>query len=555
VARVVNAPIFHVNADDPEAVIHVCKVASEWRCKYKKDVVIDLVCYRKSGHNEIDEPMYTNPFMYKAIRKQTQVLQKYAQKLIGESSVPQEWYDAELKKYDAILEDSYNNSKSEQFSKQKLWLDSPWKKFFKSHGPFPYPDTGIAEDVISKIGQKFSEPPKVEGFSLHTGITRMLKNRGDLVKARKADWALGEAMAMGSLLIEGTHVRLSGQDVERGTFSHRHHVLHDQSKDLNTFVPLNHLTVNQAHYTVCNCSLSEFAVLGFELGYSLTNPNSLVIWEAQFGDFCNTAQCIIDQFLASGQAKWTRQTGVVMLLPHGYEGMGPEHSSARLERFLQLSDEDPDKVPAENDFTAMNQLSDINMIIANPTTPANMMHLLRRQTKLPFRKPLIVMTPKSLLRDPRCQSTFEEMLSGTSFVRAYKETGKPTENPEEVKKVVFCSGKVYYDLRDQRAKRNLDDKIAIVRIEQLAPFPFDIVSSELTKYKNAKICYAQEEHKNGGAYEHVKARLQTILLKSNDDRVNQLSYAGRATAASTATGSKRKHYEEFDQLMQEAMSF
>lgn len=555
VARVVNAPIFHVNADDPEAVIHVCKVAAEWRCKYKKDVVIDLVCYRKSGHNEIDEPMYTNPFMYKAIRKQTQVLQKYAQKLIGENSVPQEWYDAELKKYDTILEDSYNNSKSEQFSKQKLWLDSPWKKFFKSHGPFPYPDTGIAEDALAKIGEKFSEQPKVEGFTVHSGIARMLKNRGDLVKARKADWALGEAMAFGSLLIEGTHVRLSGQDVERGTFSHRHHVIHDQNKDLNRYVPLNHLTVNQAHYTVCNSSLSEFAVLGFELGYSLTNPNSLVIWEAQFGDFANTAQCIIDQFISSGQAKWTRQTGLVMLLPHGYEGMGPEHSSARLERFLQLSDEDPDKIPTENEFTPMNQLNEVNMIIAYPTTPANMMHLLRRQTKFPFRKPLIVMTPKALLRDPRCQSSFDDMKTGTSFIRAYTEEGKAAQNPESVKKIIFCSGKVYYELRDQRAKRQLDDQVAIVRIEQLAPFPFDIVKSELTKYKNAQICFAQEEHKNGGAYEHVKSRLQTILLSLKDERVNQLSYAGRATAPSTATGSKRKHYEELEQLMNAAMSF
>jgi 2-oxoglutarate dehydrogenase E1 component len=543
-----------VNADDPEAVIHVCRVAAEWRCKYKKDVVIDLVCYRKSGHNEIDEPMFTNPFMYKSIAKQTQVMKKYSKELIEEKSVEQEWYDAELKKYDTILEDAYNNSKSESYGKKKLWIDSPWKKFFKGHGPFSYPDTGITQEVLNKIGEKFSEIP-TKDFTVHNGLKRILEARAKLIQQRKADWALGEAFAFGSLLIEGTHVRLGGQDVERGTFSHRHHVLHNQSKDLDTIVPLNSLTVNQAHYTVCNSSLSEFAVLGFELGYSLTNPNAFVMWEAQFGDFCNGAQIIIDQFISSGQAKWTRQTGLVMLLPHGYEGMGPEHSSARLERFLQLSDEEPDLMPTSSDESmAVNQLQEINMIIAYPTTPANMMHLLRRQIKLPFRKPLIVMTPKALLRLPAAQSSFDEMLPGTSFTRAYKEAGVAANNPEEVKKVIFCSGKVYYDLINERQTRNLDDKVAIIRIEQIAPFPFDIIRDELKKYKNAKICIAQEEHKNGGSYEFVKARLQTILTALQDERINQLSYAGRPTAASPATGNKVMHYKELKQLLADAMS-
>lgn len=320
---------------------------------------------------------------------------------------------------------------------------------------------------MTKIGLKYSEVPEGD-FTVHSGLKRILVAHSKMVKNRTADWALGEALGFGSLLIEGTHVRLSGQDVERGTFSHRHHVLHDQEKDLNVYVPLNHLTVNQAHYTVCNSSLSEYAVLGFELGYSLTNPNSLVIWEAQFGDFANTAQCIIDQFIASGQAKWVRQTGLVMLLPHGYEGMGPEHSSARLERFLQLCDEDPDKIPADNEHQAMNQLNDINMIVVNPTTPANMMHVLRRQTKLPFRKPLIVMTPKALLRLPECQSSFDEMLPGTSFVRAYAETGLASHNPDNVKKIVFCSGKVYYDLVNERKRLGVEDQLAIVRVEQVS---------------------------------------------------------------------------------------
>jgi 2-oxoglutarate dehydrogenase E1 component len=374
---------------------------------------------------------------------------------------------------------------------------------------------------LSLIGKKYSEEPNT-GISLHKGIKRKLQIHGKMISNRIADWALAEAFAFGSLLVEGTHVRLSGQDVERGTFSHRHHVLHDQEKDLATYLPLNNLTVNQANYTVCNSSLSEFAVLGFELGYSLTNPNSLVMWEAQFGDFSNTAQCIIDQFISSGQAKWHRQTGLVMLLPHGYEGMGPEHSSARLERFLQLCDEDPDKMPAEDENTAMKQLQSINMIVSNPTTPANYMHLLRRQTKLPFRKPLIVMTPKALLRLPAAQSSFDEMLPGTSFNRIYKETGPASNNPDAVEKVVFCSGKVYYDLIVERKKLNLDEKIAIVRIEQLSPFPFDLVKQEILKYKNAKICYSQEEHKNAGAYEYTRARLQTILLSINDQRVNQI---------------------------------
>ncbi len=309
--------------------------------------------------------------------------------------------------------------------------------------------------------------PTQDGFHIHRGLKRILDGHKKMTDNRVADWALGESIAIGSLLMEGTHVRLSGQDVERGTFSHRHHVLHDQEVDLKTVVPLNQLSVNQATYTVCNSSLSEYAVLGFELGYSLTNPNSLIIWEAQFGDFANTAQCIIDQFISSGQAKWIRQTGLVMLLPHGYEGMGPEHSSARLERFLQLSDEDPDVVPVNDEHMPMNQLKNINMIVAHPTTPANMMHLLRRQTKLPFRKPLIVMTPKALLRLPECQSSFEDMGPGTSFTRAYKEKGVASQNPANVKKLLFCSGKVYYDLIKERTKLGLEDQIAICRIEQV----------------------------------------------------------------------------------------
>jgi 2-oxoglutarate dehydrogenase E1 component len=325
----------------------------------------------------------------------------------------------------------------------------------------------VTEDVLYKVGVKFSEIPG-DGFNLHKGLKRVLESRAKMVENRMADWAIGEAFAIGSLLLEGIHVRLSGQDVERGTFSHRHHILHDQEKDLYTISPLNHLSVNQATYNLNNSSLSEYAVLGFDLGYSLTNPNSLVMWEAQFGDFANTAQCIIDQFIASGQVKWVRQTGLVMLLPHGMEGMGPEHSSARLERFLQLCGEDPDLIPVEDEFTHVNQLHDTNMIVANCTTPANFFHLLRRQCKLPFRKPLIVMTPKALLRLPEAQSSFDEMLPGTIFKRIYPESGLAADAPENVEKIIFCCGKVYYDLVKKRKESNLEKTIAIVRIEQVS---------------------------------------------------------------------------------------
>jgi 2-oxoglutarate dehydrogenase E1 component len=401
-------------------------------------------------------------------------------------------------------------------------------------------DTSVSETTLKAIADKFSEIP-TNHLEVNLNLKRILESRAKLIANRTADWAIGEAFAFGSLLIEGTHVRLSGQDVERGTFSHRHHVLHDQAKDNNRYVPLNDLSPNQARYTVVNSSLSEYAVLGFEHGYSLVNPNSLVIWEAQFGDFANTAQPIIDQFIASGQAKWRRQSGLVMLLPHGYEGMGPEHSSARLERFLQLSDDDPDTIPSVDDEQMhMKQLQDINLIVAYPTTPANLMHMLRRQVKLPFRKPLVVMTPKALLRLPAAQSSFDEMLPGTNFVRAYKETGVASHNPENVKKIIFCSGKVYYDLVKERETRKLNDRIAICRIEQvfvcyfylfsffffqyfvfffkLSPFPYDLVKEELVKYSTAKVAFTQEEHKNAGAFEYVFIRLQNLLTRLKDRR-------------------------------------
>ena len=332
-----------------------------------------------------------------------------------------------------------------------------------------------------------------------------------MVNRREIDWALAEALAFGGLLKEGIHVRLSGQDVERGTFSHRHHVLHHQTKDRSTYKPLANLYPDQAPYTVSNSSLSEYAVLGFELGFSMTNPNALVLWEAQFGDFSNTAQCIIDQFIASGQAKWVRQSGLVMLLPHGMEGMGPEHSSARPERFLQLCADDPEYFPPEEEEFAIKQLSHINMIVANCSTPGNYFHILRRQTALPFRKPLIVMTPKSLLRHPECRSSFDEMLPGTEFKRMILDAGPAGQNPSSVKKVLFCTGKVYYDLLKERRERGLEGQIAIHTIEQISPFPFDIMKKVTDQYCNAELCWVQEEHKNMGAWTYVQPRTQTAI--------------------------------------------
>ncbi|CAF1479454.1 unnamed protein product [Adineta ricciae] len=555
VARVVNAPIFHVNADDPEAVLRVAKEAAEWRCKFKRDVVIDLVGYRRHGHNEVDNPNFTHPYMYKKIEKQTPILTKWTDKLINERKINNSWYETEVANYEKRLATAFDNSKSDIYDKQKKWLDSPWKAFFTKTPPFAHPITGVPEERLQLIGSKVHEVP--DGFTLHKRLETNFANRTTLLQERKVDWALAETMALGSLLLDGQYVRFSGQDVERGTFSHRHHVLHDQEKDLAVHVPLNKLAPAQAHYTICNSSLSEFAVLGFELGYAITSPCTLVLWEAQFGDFANNAQCIIDQFLSSGQAKWVRQNGLVLLLPHGYEGQGPEHSSARLERFLQMSAEDEDRVPdlensAHTDLS-MYQLENANWIIAHLTTPANYFHILRRQLAFPFRKPLVLMTTKSLFRLAACQSSFDELIEGTTFKRIYPEEGEAGHNPDAVKKLIFCSGKTYYDLIEARTEQKLESDIAIVRIEQLSPFPFDLIEIELKKYKSAAICFAQEEHKNMGPYSFCKPRLNLLLRKMNDNRVDKIEYAGRVSAAATATGIKSSHLTEQKNYMHQAM--
>ncbi|XP_030213982.1 oxoglutarate (alpha-ketoglutarate) dehydrogenase a (lipoamide) isoform X3 [Gadus morhua] len=549
VARVVNAPIFHVNADDAEAVMYVCKVAAEWRATFHKDVVVDLVCYRRMGHNEMDEPMFTQPLMYKQIKKQKGVLLKYAEKLIAEGVVTRQEYEEEIAKYDKICEEAYTRSKDEKILHIKHWLDSPWPGFFTLDGQpksMTCPSTGLSEEDLNHIGQVASSVP-VDDFTIHGGLSRILKGRGTMVQNRTVDWALGEYMAFGSLLREGTHVRLSGQDVERGTFSHRHHVLHDQNVDKRICIPMNHMSPDQAPYTVCNSCLSEYGVLGFELGFAMASPNALVLWEAQFGDFHNTAQCIIDQFICPGQAKWVRQNGIVLLLPHGMEGMGPEHSSARPERFLQMCNDDPDVMPTMKEDFAVRQLFDCNWIVVNCSNPANFFHVLRRQIHAPFRKPLIVFTPKSLLRHPDARSSFDDMLPGTEFKRLIVEEGAAAGNPQGVKRVIFCTGKVYYELVKERKARGMEDTVAIARIEQLSPFPFDLVRSEFEKYANADLVWCQEEHKNQGYYDYVKPRIRTTI-----ERAKPVWYAGRDPAAAPATGNKNTHLTELRRFLDTA---
>nr|XP_057916786.1 2-oxoglutarate dehydrogenase-like, mitochondrial isoform X2 [Doryrhamphus excisus] len=552
VARVVNAPIFHVNADNPEAVVYVCRVAAEWRNTFNKDVVIDLVCYRRSGHNEMDEPMFTQPLMYKQIRRQEHVLKKYSDKLIAEGVVTLQEFEEEVAKYDRICEEAYTSSKDEKISHIRHWLDSPWPDFFTAEGEpktMSCPPTGLDEEIMHHIGQTASSVP-LEDFTIHPGLSRVLRSRADLVKARQLDWALGEYMAFGSLLKGGTHVRLSGQDVERGTFSHRHHVLHDQEVDKRTCVPMNHLWSDQAPYTVCNSSLSEYGVLGFELGFAMASPDVLVLWEAQFGDFHNTAQCIIDQFISSGQAKWVRNNGIVLLLPHGMEGMGPEHSSARPERFLQMSKDDPDHFPDFGGDFEVQQLYDCNWIVVNCSTPANYCHVLRRQILLPFRKPLIVFTPKSLLRHPDARSSFDDLAKGTRFKRLIPDQGPSGQSPDRVRRLIFCTGKVYYELSKERKQQNLENEVAIIRLEQISPFPFDLVRAEVEKHNSeAELIWCQEEHKNMGYYDYIRPRLLTVVANKRP-----VWYVGRDPAAAPATGNKSTHLNELKKFMETAFN-
>ncbi|XP_043650817.1 2-oxoglutarate dehydrogenase, mitochondrial isoform X2 [Drosophila teissieri] len=550
VAKVVNAPILHVNADDPEACVQCARIVTDYRTRFRKDVVIDIVGYRRNGHNEADEPMFTQPLMYQRIRKLKPCLQLYADKLIKEGVVTDSEFKAMVSNYEKICEDAWTKSKAVKSIKYSSWIDSPWPGFFEGRDRLKLCPTGVSTDTLKTIGDMFSSPPPPEHkFEAHKGILRILAQRTQMVQDKVADWSLGEAFAFGSLLKEGIHVRLSGQDVERGTFSHRHHVLHHQAEDKVVYNSLDHLYPDQAPYSVCNSSLSECAVLGFEHGYSMASPHALVIWEGQFGDFCNTAQCIIDTFIASGETKWVRQSGVVMLLPHSMEGMGPEHSSGRMERFLQMSDDDPDVYPdtCDADFVAR-QLMSVNWIVTNLSTPANLFHCLRRQVNMGFRKPLINFSPKSLLRHPLARSPFKDFNECSSFQRLIPDKGPAGKKPEGVKKLVFCSGKVYYDLFKERDDHQQVETVALVRVEQLCPFPYDLISQQLELYPKAELLWAQEEHKNNGGWFYVQPRFDTALLK-NEKESRCISYRGRPPSSSPATGNKVQHYSEYKALI------
>jgi 2-oxoglutarate dehydrogenase E1 component len=539
VAKMIEAPIFHVNGDDPEAVVFAAKVATEFRQKFQKPVVIDMFCYRRHGHNEGDEPSFTQPLMYKAIANHPTTLEMYSNKLVAEGVVTEG--DVEKMKADwrAHLDVELEAALGYRANKAD-WLDGRWSGF-KAAGDAEDPrrgKTGVEIATLKSIGEKITTLPP--GFHLHRTLNRFLESRRKSIETGVGiDWSTGEALAICSLLLDGHRVRLSGQDSERGTFSQRHSVLIDQETE-SRHTPFNHLAEGQARYEVINSMLSEEAVLGFEYGYSLSEPNALTMWEAQFGDFANGAQVLFDQFISSGERKWLRMSGLVCLLPHGYEGQGPEHSSARLERFLQMCAED-------------------NMQVANCTTPANYFHILRRQLKRDFRKPLILMTPKSLLRHKRAVSRLDEMGPGTSFHRLLWDDAQ-TQPDEKIKlvadakirRVVICSGKVYYDLYDEREKRGIDD-IYLLRIEQLYPFPTKALMTELSRFKQAEIVWCQEEPRNMGGWVFVDIFLEWVLNQIGA-KSRRARYAGRPAAASTAVGQMSLHLAQLKQFLEDALS-
>ncbi len=538
VAKMIEAPIFHVNGDDPEAVVFAAKVATEFRQKFQKPVVIDMFCYRRHGHNEGDEPSFTQPLMYKAIAAHPTTLEIYGNKLVGEGVVTAGEVDKMKADWRSRLDVELEAALSYRANKAD-WLDGRWAGF-KTAGDNEDPrrgQTGVALATLQEIGQKITTLPP--GFHLHRTLNRFFDHRRkSIATGAGIDWATGEALAFCSLLLDGHRVRLSGQDSERGTFSQRHSVLLDQESE-QRYTPFNHLREGQARFEVINSMLSEVAVLGFEYGYSLAEPNALTLWEAQFGDFANGAQVVFDQFISSGERKWLRMSGLVCLLPHGYEGQGPEHSSARLERFLQMCAED-------------------NMQVANCTTPANYFHILRRQLKRDFRKPLVLMTPKSLLRHRRAVSRLDDMGPDTSFHRLLWDDAQRHADEKiklvgdaEIRRVVLCSGKVYYDLYEEREKRGIDD-IYLLRIEQLYPFPTKALMTELSRFKQADIVWCQEEPRNMGAWVFVDIFLEWVLNQLGAKH-RRARYAGRPASASTAVGQMSLHLSQLKQFLDDAL--
>ncbi len=530
VAKSIQAPILHVNGDDAEAVVFCARMAAEFRMRFACDIVLDIVCYRRHGHNETDEPAFTQPLMYRAIDKTRTTRTLYAERLAVEGVLSAAESQAMWDEFTQTLEAANAAGKSYKPNKAD-WLEGHWSGMSQ---PDPEAEriehaTAVTAETLKRIGSALTSVPA--GFEVHPRIRRQLEAKREMLESGQGiDWATGEALAFGSLLLENHRVRLSGEDSQRGTFSQRHAVLVDQENQ-NEYVPLNNITRDQARIEIYNSLLSEVGVLGFEYGYTLADPRTLVMWEAQFGDFANGAQVIIDQFLASGESKWLRMSGLTLLLPHGYEGQGPEHSSARIERYLQLC-------------------AERNMCVANLTTPANYFHVLRRQLKRNFRKPLVIFTPKSLLRHKLAVSALAEMGDGTAFRFVIPEVDT-IATPDAVRRVVLCSGKVYYDLLAERREKAISD-VAILRLEQLYPMPEKTLARELGAYRNAELVWCQEEPENMGAWNYVDRRLEKVLA-GLDGTAKRPRYVGREAAASPATGSARAHAAQQARLVADAL--
>ncbi|MCH8952914.1 MAG: 2-oxoglutarate dehydrogenase E1 component, partial [Proteobacteria bacterium] len=536
IAKMVDCPIFHVNGDDPEAVVHAAKVATEFRQKFQRDVVIDIFCYRRFGHNEGDEPMFTQPLMYKAIKKQKTTLQLYSERLIADGLIAAGEVEEAKAAFQAHLNEEFEAGKDYRPNKAD-WLDGRWSGLETSEGEYQRGQTAAPMESLQETGAALTRLP--ETFTPHRTISRLLEQKRKMIETGEGiDWSTAEALAFGTLLTEGYRVRLSGQDVTRGTFSQRHCGITDQETE-ERYYPLDHIREGQRHFEVIDSMLSEYAVLGYEYGFTLAEPNGLVLWEAQFGDFANGAQIMIDQFICPGERKWLRMSGLVLLLPHGYEGQGPEHSSARIERFLQLSAED-------------------NWIVANCTTPANYFHILRRQLHRSFRKPLILFTPKSLLRHKMCVSKLAELAEGSSFHRVLWDDAEMGNSElklvpdDNIGRVVICSGKVYFDLLEARDGAGLDD-IYLMRLEQFYPFPALSLTRELARFKNADIVWCQEEPKNQGGWFFVEPNIEWVLGRIGA-RAGRAIYAGRPASASPATGLAARHKAEQETLVEAALT-
>ena len=538
-AMMVQAPIFHVNGDDPEAVVFAARLATEFRQEFAKDTVLDMFCYRRFGHNEGDDPTFTQPLMYAAIREHPGVRQLYAERLEQEGVIAAGQSDAWIAEFEQFLDGEFEAGKAYKPNKAD-WLDGRWEGFGPEGEEELRGDTAVPMAKLKHYGEVLSTiPAEVDA---HKTLKRVFEGRAEAISTgENLDWALGEQLAFAALLDEGFPVRLSGQDSVRGTFSQRHSAIIDQRTEAR-FFPLNHLREGQAWFEAIDSALSEEAVLGFEYGYSLADPSTLVLWEAQFGDFVNGAQVIIDQFISSGERKWLRMSGLTMLLPHGYEGQGPEHSSARIERFLQSCAED-------------------NLQVVNCTTPANYFHVLRRQMHRPFRKPLVVFTPKSLLRHKKAVSKLAHFAEGSAFHRVLWDDGE--KHPDiagltvkadpQINRVILCSGKVYYDLLDARVKAGRDD-VYILRLEQFYPWPMKSVCTELSRFPNAELVWVQEEPKNMGGWSFVDPWLELTLERLKDVKAKRARYAGRPASASTAAGVMSRHLKELEAFTTEAFA-